>query len=206
MLVLAIAVWSLIYFAQHFASPTFQEGAMGNLFATILGVIVGIPIALEINRRQQDAQQATALAVSQREESQRKQKVLALIRSELLQNKNDIIVRRKPITDGGKREVHTGSLRDEMWSAFSDGGELHYVNNPDVLASIAGAYYEIRSNIHLERGFMNAIHFPGIRVKQDKYPQDFFLEYITTTDQNLLAAIERAIAAIDAEITTTSSA
>ena len=55
--VAAMAGWSLVYFIQHFPSMGFQEGAMGNLFATILGVVVGIPIALEISRRQQDAQQ-----------------------------------------------------------------------------------------------------------------------------------------------------
>ena len=197
---LTIAAWALIYFILHFASSSFQEGAMGNLFATILGVIVGIPIALELSRRQQDGQNAAALTARKTEEAQRKRKVLSLISSELHQNRNDVTICRKPIDTGGKREVHTGSLRDEMWSAFADGGELQHVNDPDLLAAMAGAYYEVRSSIHLERAYLSAIHFPGMRVAQEKYPQDHLLEYLTATDPQLLAAIDKAVATIDSEL------
>lgn len=200
--VAAIAGWSLVYFIQHFSSMGFQEGAMGNLFATILGVVVGIPIALEISRRQQDAQQRASEVERQEEAMKRKRKVLTLLRSELEQNRGDIQAKRKPMESGGKREVHTNSLRDEMWAAFSDGGELQHVNNPAVLAAISNAYYEIRTSIHLERSFMNAVHFPGMRVAQEKYPQDHFLEYLTSTDPQVLTAIEQAIASIDTELAT----
>lgn len=198
--VAAITIWAVIYFLQHFDSISFQEGTMGNLFATILGLVVGVPIALEINRRQQEAEHAIILARSEQEGKQRKTKVLSLIRSELKSNKRDLIFRAKDVAAGGKRQVHVNTLRDEMWSAFSDGGELHYVNSPELLALIAGAYYEIRTTIHLERRFMDAIHFSGMRVKQEKYPQDFFLEYLTSTDPNVLEAIDRAVAKIDSEI------
>lgn len=198
--VAAIAAWSLWYFVQHFPSATFQEGAMGNLFATILGVVVGIPIALEISRRQQNAQIQVAEFDRHEEETKRKRKVLTLLRGELLQNWEDIQAKRKPIEIGGKRQVRTNSLRDEMWAAFSDGGELQHVNSPEVLAAISNAYYEIRTSIHLERSYMSAVHFPGMRVAQEKYPQDHFLEYLTSTDPQVLATIEQAIARIDTEL------
>lgn len=44
---------SLIYFICRFSDSSFRDGAMGNLFATMIGLIVGIPIGLEINRLQQ---------------------------------------------------------------------------------------------------------------------------------------------------------
>ena len=206
LIVAAVAIWSLLYFVQHFQSTGFQEGAMGNLFATILGVVVGIPIALEISRRQQDSQSAAAQAERQAEETKRKRKILSLLRTELEDNRSDLVAKRKPIDNGGKREVHTISLRDEMWAAFSDGGELQHVNNPDVLAAIANAYYQVRSSIHLERSFINALHFPGIRMAQKKYPQDYFLDYLTSTDPQVLAAIAQAIAVIDAELASASPA
>lgn len=198
--VLAVAAWSLLFFLQHFPSTSFQEGAMGNLFATILGLVVGIPIALELNRQQQYAQNIAATATRMAEEAQRKGKVLSLIQSELCRNQEEIICRRKPIESGGKREVHIGGLRDEMWSAFSDGGELQHVNNPEVLAAIAGVYHEIRLNIHLEHGYIEAIHFVGMTIQRDKYPEDWFLEYLTMTDKQLLTSIEQAIFTIDAEL------
>ena len=173
---------------------------MGNLFATILGVVVGIPIALEISRRQQEAQYLASKVEREEEETKRKRRVLTLLRTELEQNRGDIQVKRNPMESGGKREVHTNSLRDEMWAAFSDGGELQHVNSPEVLAAISNAYYEIRASIHLERSFMNAIHFPGMRIAQEKYPQDHFLDYLTSTDPQVVAAISQAIAKIDAEL------
>ena len=200
--VATIAGWSLVYFIQHFPSTGFQEGAMGNLFATILGVIVGIPIALEISRRQQHSQQQASELERRGEETKRKRKVLTLLRSELEQNRGDTQTKRKPMESGGKREVYTNFLRDEMWAAFSDGGELQHVNSPEVLAAISNAYYEIRTSIHLERSFMSAFHFPGMRIGQEKYPHDHFLDYLTSTDPRVLTAIEQAISSIDTELVT----
>ena len=200
LLVLTIALWTAFYFFQHLGSLSFQEGAMGNLFATILGVVVGIPIALEINRRQRLEEHAASASRLQREEAKRKHKVLSLLRTELLSNKEDVLVRRKPIETGGKRTVQSGFLRDVMWAAFSDGGELHFVNNPEVLASIASAYHEIRATVFLERGFVDAAFYPGMRINQNKSSEDRYLEALTATDADLLAAIERAMNAIDAEL------
>ena len=125
---------------------------------------------------------------------------MSLLRTELSQNRDDIEVRRKHLGSGGKREVHTSVLRDEMWAAFSYGGELQHVNSPEVLAAISNAYYHIRSNMYLERSFMSVVNFPGLRVAQEKYPQDFILEYLTSTDPEVVDAIERAIDTIDAEL------
>lgn len=48
-----IFIASLVYFICRFSDDNFRDGAMGNLFATMIGLIVGIPVGLEINRHQQ---------------------------------------------------------------------------------------------------------------------------------------------------------
>jgi hypothetical protein len=78
---------------------------MGNLFATILGVLVGVPIALGLNRRQQVAASQSASIDRRLHEDERKRKVLTLLRSELERNKNDVLGSRKPMEAGGKRSV-----------------------------------------------------------------------------------------------------
>lgn len=173
---------------------------MGNLFATILGVLVGVPIALEVNRRQHESTLAAALAERRSDELERKRKVLTLLRSELSSNLDGVLKRRAPINSGQKREVYTQSLQDQLWAAFSDGGELQYVNSPTVLASLADAYQHIRHCVMLEEKMLDAVHFPGMRIRQDKYPQDFFLEYLTESDPSLIGAIEKALEAIDSEL------
>lgn len=195
----AVAGWSLAYFVAHFQSASFTEGAMGNLFATILGVLVGVPIALELSRRQQAAAYATSRVERHEYEAARKRKVLALLRSELSLNLDNIRKCRVPIDTGGKRDVYTQSLRDQLWAAFSDGGELQYVNNPELLAALAHAYHNVRHCIMLEHKMLDAVHFPGMRVRQTKYPQDFFLDYLTESDPALISAIENALEAVDRE-------
>jgi predicted membrane-bound spermidine synthase len=41
-----------LYFLYHVKDPTFRDAAMGNWFATAMGVIVGVPVALWIARKQ----------------------------------------------------------------------------------------------------------------------------------------------------------
>jgi hypothetical protein len=199
--VAAITAWSVVYFLRHFSSASFAESAMGNLFATILGVLVGVPIALEISRRQQDAVHVVATTERRDRDAERKRVLLTLLRSELVSNRDDVVTRREPVDSGGKRVVTTQSLKDQLWSAFSDGGELQYVNNPGLLAALANAYHQIRHCIMLERRVLDAVHFPGMRIQQDKYPQDFLLEYLTSSDPTLLSEVGAAISGIDSELT-----
>lgn len=176
---------------------------MGNLFATILGVLAGVPFALEVSRRQQLESSAAAQADAIREQTLRKKKVLGLLRSEVQENLDGVLKRRAPLASGGKREVYTQSLKTQLWMAFSDGGELHHVNNPEVLARLADAYENIRHCAMLELKMLDAIHWPGMRIKQDKYPQDYLLEYLSAADPELIASMEKALLAIDAELTST---
>lgn len=198
--VAVISIWALVYFIRHYSSANFQEGAMGNLFATILGIAVGIPIAMEVNRWQQSAQNASSLTAKIEEELKRKTKVLSLIKSELHKNLDDVLARRQQIAAGGKRTVAAIPLRDELWSSFSDGGELQHVNNPDVLSSIASAYHHIRTTIYLEKEFLTAVHYPGMQIKSDKYPHEHILGYLTGTDNDLILEVTHAIEKIDIEV------
>lgn len=51
-----IGCWSVGYFIVHFSDVAFRDATMGNLFATIIGVWLGVPTALllakEVERRQ----------------------------------------------------------------------------------------------------------------------------------------------------------
>jgi hypothetical protein len=64
--VFLVFIAAIVYFVRRFSDVSFRDNAMGNLFATIIGVMVGIPIGLEINRRQQ--------AEIERKENENKQK------------------------------------------------------------------------------------------------------------------------------------
>jgi len=55
-----LTVIPFLYFLTHLGSVAFRDAAFANLFATILGVVVGVPIAFEVSRRQEEQRQARA--------------------------------------------------------------------------------------------------------------------------------------------------
>ena len=195
-----VALWSILYFLAHVRSQPFVESAMGNLFATILGVLVGLPIALEVNQRQQTADQRAAAVDRANELSARRRKVLSLLREELQKNLDGLGERRAPIAQGGKRAVFTHSLRNQLWLAFADGGELQCVDEPLLLANLADAYHAIAYCILLEHKYFDAIHYSGMRIQQEKYPADHILEYLDKGDADLIKNLQLAKDAIDADL------
>lgn len=173
---------------------------MGNLFATILGVLVGLPIALEVSRRQQSATQAAAALERSADLAVRRRKVLTLLREELQKNILGVMERMAPIAQGAKRAVFTHSLRNQLWLAFADGGELQYVDDPGLLATLAEAYHEVAYCILLEQKYFDATHYSGMRIQQNMPPEDRILGYLKQHDAGLVKSMQLASNAIDSEL------
>ena len=123
----------LTYAITRILSPSFLDGFIGNWLATVLGLAFGIPIGLEVERLQ-----------SQKESRNRKLKILGLVKKELEFNHGLISknwVGKDPLERGS---FIGGNLKDELWNAFSDGGEIEWIDNIELLDKIADAYYHIR--------------------------------------------------------------
>jgi len=122
---------------------SFWNNFLSNALATIVGVLIGIPIALWINRIQQKYADYAEKQKSNIESSSRRRKILQLLRGEL--NENQILLN-KTCDDIKNESFFTGfrfdsyRLRVELWSAFSDGGELEWIHDLDLLHSLALAY------------------------------------------------------------------
>ena len=72
-LIIAVsAITPIIYFFYRLSDSAFIDSAMGNWFATMIGALIGILIALEINRLQQDIQEKKERALREIEERERK--------------------------------------------------------------------------------------------------------------------------------------
>jgi len=173
------------------------DGFLGNLFATLIGIVVGIPIALAINRKQQRTIESKAEEQRYRDEAERKKKILNLVKTELEFNKNSLIDRQSQEHQTEQRTVLLPPLKDELWRAFSDGGELQWIKDLDLLDKIASAYHQIRTTIFLEQKYFDVIHFPGLTIQRKKYPKDFIMEYLVNTDQGVLQAIDLALSGIN---------
>jgi hypothetical protein len=203
---LLVAIIPVAYFFSHWTDSQFLDNAMGNWFATVIGVMVGIPIALEINRRQQAAQEKKEREVQGQEETAHKAKILKLVGKELEYNRAALLAR-QPNKDGEtQRKVLVNRLKDELWNAFSDGGELQWIKDLELLDYVSTAYYHIRTIIYLEERYFEAVHFSGLQVRQEKYPKDYILEYLTNTDSAVIASIEKALVEIEKSLTAAPSA
>lgn len=93
-----ILIVSICYFLVNINKPEFVDNALGNLFATIMGVLAGILLGLEIDRLKQEAQVAKekkqkAEELEQealREKAEKEEtlkSIIAHLRSELDENK-----------------------------------------------------------------------------------------------------------------------
>ena len=115
----------------------FWQDFVANGLATLLGVAVGIPIALWINN-----------FLEQSSEKEHKQKILHLLCDELEYNQHIL----SSWIKGAKKEdveVLVLELKHEVWSAFSDGGETQWIKDPILLGKLASVFSDIKALLNL---------------------------------------------------------
>ncbi|MBE0573435.1 hypothetical protein IH575_00830 [Candidatus Dojkabacteria bacterium] len=117
---------------MNFFDSLFLQGFLGNLFATLIGVIVGIPVALWINR---SAETTT--------ENKKKKQILELLSPEIENNRTTISKWKNQGENDWTLTTIGLKLRDEVWNAFSDGGELAWIKDSALLANLAEVYGKI---------------------------------------------------------------
>jgi len=112
----------------------FRQDLLTNALATMLGVIIGIPAALWLARIQERRQAHTSA-----------ERMLALLGRELDHNLAAIDNWRNSPTRYDDTATLVASRKDELWRAISDGGELQWLRDLDVLDSFSPVYLRVRS-------------------------------------------------------------
>lgn len=113
----------------------FYSNFLANLLATIVGIGVGLPIALWIDRIARSKNEKE----KKKESAERVRKILTVLQEELKENYNSI---------GWFHESLDNKLylvRVESWKAFSDGGELQWFNDPDLLGMLSATYTTVKN-------------------------------------------------------------
>ena len=134
---LLVAAPTASYAVWRFHEASFRDGFLGNLAATILRVVVGIPIALRLFRWQSTSQEAAHRAA----DLAHRQRVLVLLRKELSATAKDI--RQRETAAEGKWSVNAPLIAGSLWQVFSDSGELRSIDRPELLETIAVAYRRV---------------------------------------------------------------
>jgi hypothetical protein len=123
------------------------ENFLPNFLATMLGAVVGIPIAIGINNQQET-----------KNERLQKEKIIPILREELLVNLTQLSSWQKSNSQKLETVYTSIFLEDSAWSAFSDGGELAFIKDVDVIKKISHAYNTVRTVKQLSERYMELVH------------------------------------------------
>jgi hypothetical protein len=179
-----------------------RDQFFGNFLATVIGAIVGIPIALEITRHQRRLQEAEDESTKGRERCQRQIRILELLRGELAVNRR-ILPQLIEAQATDPAVVSTVGMKNDLWMSLADGGELHWLDDLTTLDAVANAYYHLRRLIVLEERYFDS----GFRLKVSRVgsPQSTFAGEETSAHArdlrpHALEAVDVAIEAVTAKL------
>jgi hypothetical protein len=115
---------------------------LNNLVATLAGIAIGVPVGLFVSRRQAEQEEAKRLRTEADERKKRVTKIVSLLQREL----RDGLTTLKRSKSAGAVSTWTGynPIKIELWQAFSDGGEIEWIDDPDLLDKLAAAYHHLR--------------------------------------------------------------
>lgn len=132
-------------------AQTWQD-FLPNFLATMLGAIIGIPIAIGISNQQE----------TKREQAQ-KEKIIPILKEELFVNLGHLSSWQKSNSQKLETVYSSIFLEDSAWSAFSDSGELEFIKDVEVLKKISHAYNTVRTVKELSERYMELIHLPDMK-------------------------------------------
>lgn len=126
-----------IYVFCLWPDRSFWDNAMGNMLATVLALIAGIPLALWIDRlvksREEHQKHLT--------DRQREKELLGLIKEELNFSYNSLFLKGKK---SNKTSVTIQPLKSDLWDSLISSEETKYIENPILLNRISSAYYVLK--------------------------------------------------------------
>ena len=202
LLLLAIAALAAPGLLSTWRTVGFQSTLASGLLATFAGAAGGVPVGLYVGRYLQLGAEAARREADDALTRARRDRLLALFRDELT---SDLALFRAgmPVRQAGDQPVQT--LRDDMWRAASDAGDLGLVRDLGLLRVIADAYHHVRLVAHYEglatqSRFLTALTIGGVPASQ------IVLQLLTRTELEtaVLGALDGAITSIDAALTQSS--
>ena len=136
-----------------------------TIFATFLGAGLALVGALWINRKQENKQQQK----EKQEEKRRKDKILVSLKDELEDNL-------KGLKGWDESDYEKGTLsarlKTESWKAFSEGGELQWVEDPNILFFLSEAYAAIKAVQNISEKYFQ------LKIIQSRYVHTWQLDKV----------------------------
>lgn len=151
----AIVVVAALLAVYMLLGANVWENFLPNFLATMLGAIVGIPIAIGINNQQEA-----------KKEKLQKEKIIPILREELLVNLTHLSSWQKSNFQKLETVYNSIFLEESAWTTFSDSGELAFIKDVKLLQKISHAYSTIRSVKQLSERYMELVHLPDQKERE----------------------------------------
>ena len=196
---LCIIMFSLYYTSNNWHNKDFYNSFWSNWLATAFGILIGVPIAVELNRIQKNAEVKFKESDIKRESDKKTLKVLSLLKIEIEENLKKLRVYSTDENGIQKRVVQLPSLKNHLWLAFSDSGELQWIQDFDLLNKISNCYFSTSQVIFLEAKYFENVHFPGMRTSR---PEVQILEYLNNLNDFFCISMEEAVDLISNKLLT----
>lgn len=180
----------------------FWVNFFANFFSDLLiGAGLGFLLTWRLNKIQQKETDVAEKKKFEKERQERKKRILELIFKELEANQK--LLRLVPHREGYYPNLDecymvVNQLKNELWLAFSDGGELEWINNVGLVDTLAQAYYAIRIVQYSGRSY-----FQSKYIDEPKYGQVVAEHIGKFLNENVAAAktdIHNALAYIEGEL------
>ena len=149
-----------------------------QLAATVIGVFLGGWVALYLNRYQEKLLQ-----------KEKMRKMLVPLRRELKLNQDTL----SQIRTGDFDFRESPNLRNATWKAFSAGGELEWIMDPDLLEVIAIAYHEVDRIIKVIEHHVKHLSYEGSDEQEVAWKaksQSYLAPYLHFVEEELNTVIE----------------
>lgn len=186
-IVVALIILAIVYSYDRRSSQAYWDGAIGNWLATLLGILVGVPIALWIERWRISREERERIY----EHNERAKTIAFLIQEELAYNQQRISER---IRD--KSKLPLAPLKMNLWKAMSDSGEIRWIENPSMLDGIASAYYFIGIVTSLEDKLYQVLRGINVQYADGTYAAQHILSDARKFDADVQKSVVAAIAVL----------
>ena len=130
----------------------FWLNTLSNFIATLVGIGIGLPLALWLDRIARARNETDRLA----EAKKRAHKILTLLDSELQKNQQYIGQFHEDVAN------NFFPVRMKLWNAFSDGGEIQWIDDPDLLSQLSDSYAQIGRFDQIFQEYTHACLYPGM--------------------------------------------
>jgi len=140
---LLVTIW-VVYISFHFLKdPEFTKSFASNTLSTIIGAVCGLFIVFWVNDLERDKSKKDSESQTQ----STKEKVLKVLVEDLKHNQTELKKQLSP-QESEAFKLRT-NLKIEAWKAFSNGGELQSINDPEIIHRLADIFDKISSIIYL---------------------------------------------------------